>query len=244
MNEPAQQDAITTISPKAAQETTNPAGEPAKSTGTAQRTLLLVIIVLLVIILIIGIVAVIVLITNNKSEDNDETTAVTDQSSTSQASEETSTIETTTEDTNEIASMWNTYENTKWKFSIKHPKDLNPEESVIDATTDEVMFTAGDLTAFTIWIKTDGEMANNLANMLANQSTDTVEYTTVTYMGHKYRKAVDVPMGGCLESLGVERDYELAAYGISLPGGAQLLIRNDGLNKEQLEGVLKSLLFI
>lgn len=215
--------------------------QPPKGSQSS-KVLLLIIIVLLLFLIVVGVVGVILLITKSGDEKDKDTTSK--DTTVSEQQEEETTVETTSEDTNEIAAMWDTYENTKWKFSIKHPKDLAPTEGAFDAKTDQIVFQAGEPTAFTIWIKTEGEMGNNLSNMLSNQCTDKIDYTTVTLMGNKFRKAIEVPMEGCLEALGTVRTYELCAFGIDLPGGAQLLIRNDGLNQEQLEGVLKSLEFI
>ena len=153
--------------------------------------------------------------------------------------DDTSADNTDDTDDSDMTELWSEYYNSSWYIGFKYPLDLVVGEDSPNPSHTTVTLEGGDgIGVLTVWLQSEGTMDDILANMIANQCSDTFTYSNETFGTHTFRKALDVPMAGCLENLGITRDQELAAYGINLPGEVIMTIRNDGLNQEQLEALL------
>lgn len=179
-------------------------------------------------------------ITDVVDEDSDtpsdeNTTDDADQDTTANTDTDT-TDDSATDDAANITEQWNDYYNASWYIGFKYPKDLivaentsNPENTYIE------LKSGSDTSVITVWIQSMAVIDDTLSNMLANQCTDDISFSDVSYGTHLFRKAVDVPMSGCLSS---PRAQELAAYGVLLPGEIVFAIRNDAMNQAQIEALL------
>lgn len=138
---------------------------------------------------------------------------------------------------------WPTYENSAWNFSLKYPKDLTYKETVSLSHLAEIFFRSNGHDVFTIWVSNASDLDSLLSNMLSNQCTDEVTYSNRNYGSNTFRKGLDNPNQTCLDTYGITRTYELAAFGKQLSTGQYWVFRNDGLNDEQLEAVLETVNF-
>jgi hypothetical protein len=177
-------------------------------------------------------------------EDGDTTTGdseTADDSNQDQADTDTDDTDDVDEDPSDITSLWSDYYNDSFYIGFKYPQDLVVEEDITNPSFVTVTLTGGmDTTVVTAWITSMSTLDGQLSNMLANQCTDDITFSTVTYGSLSFRKAVDVPLQSCLAALGITRDQELAAYGVLLPGEVVLTIRNDAMNQEQIEALLST----
>jgi cytoskeletal protein RodZ len=226
--------------------------EPSKK----PKVLYLVLILVVVLILILGALVGILLVRSNKESssgsDNVENEETSDQEKDGvNVEEEEQTNEDTsgegdesgqdTEEEFDMTELWPTYDNSTYKFRLKHPKDLIPNETNVDASTFEVEFKAGDLTAFTVQAKQGGTLDSNLQLLITNQCSQSATMSNASYGGYTYRKALDVPDEQCLTQLGVTRDTELASFGRDMGSSSYFMLRNDGLMTDQLEAVMGSI---
>jgi len=241
------------------------------STSSSKRKMLyLVLALLLVLVMILGALVGIILLRSKSDSDaeNDETAVsqteiTTDEEEGVRVEEEgvqneeddtddeqppqdnnqvgDETGQDTDKDEFDMTSLWPTYDNATYKFKLKYPKGLMPDEQNIDSSTLEVAFEAGDLLAFTVWVKQGGQLDNNLQLMIAIQCSQSVSMADASYGGYTYRKALDEPDEQCLQQLGITRDQPFASFGRVIGSSTYLMLRNDGLIDEQLEAVLGSI---
>jgi len=169
-------------------------------------------------------------------DDSDEDSGDDD---TDTSDDDTSADDTEVTNDSDMTELWSEYYNSSWYIGFKYPVDLVVGEDSPNPSHTTITLESGDgIGVLTIWLQSEGIMDDILANMLANQCTDTFTYSNETFGTRTFRKALDVPMAGCLENLGITRDQELAAYGVNMPGEVIMTIRSDGLNQEQLEALL------
>lgn len=169
-------------------------------------------------------------------DDVEDDTDEDDQDDTDDTDADDADSEDADDDLSDMADGWAEYHNDAWYIGFKHPLDLTVSETnPSPGHTVLAVKGGGNISVITIWLQSDGVMDDILSNMLANQCTDEITFSDVTFGSHTFRKALDVPMENCLAN---PRDQELAAYGVLLPGEVIMTIRNDGLNQEQLEAFL------
>lgn len=232
------------------------------------KTIIILLVALLVITTSVSVISIAYLLNNaqnasnnvqendlpNEENENEDNENEENEQSDNQDNNQTTDNSTTDEDTNgedeqqnDMASGWNTYNNSKWKFGLKYPKDMIYTESVVSPTMDMVVFGVGEFEIVTIYVINDsGTIDSYINNMLANQCTDNVLFSDLNYSNASFRKGVEVPSQTCLDAFGVIRTQDYSAYGYRLSSGAVLIIRNEGdtgLNNEQLEAFLRSVYF-